>query len=132
MARFQSVFLSTFLGVIVRTLNRLGKGNLSEIDSLFFYGRTGAEHVFDEPLSYRNPFSGESHEDTVRELADEAIKECAGIFRDFEGVLQGSQQNPLVSVQGRSLNLGLYGVPTAGLTYFSDCGVSLPGLSIRR
>ncbi len=126
---YQRLFLSAPLGLLIRAAAAAVPAKLKGIDALFSLGRNPGE-FFAGPLSYRNPVTGEGHEETVDDLFARAIDRTADYILCFEPVLTGEQNiaEVLGGKIGLSLNYGVPGAKAAEGRYFSETGAPLPGL----
>jgi hypothetical protein len=67
-------------------------------------------------LHYRHPVSGEEHDTSLQELFDTAVQESVRVWQHLEQtILQGE---PLLE-KGKSLEVGLHGVPSSAMRYFT-------------
>lgn len=67
-------------------------------------------------LHYRHPVSGEEYDTSLQELFDTAVQESVLVWQHLEQtILRGE---PLLE-KGKSLEVGLHGVPSAAMRYFA-------------
>jgi hypothetical protein len=67
-------------------------------------------------LHYRHPVSGEEHDTNLQELFDTAVQESVRVWQHLEQTILGGE--PLLE-KGKSLEVGLYDVPSAAMRYFA-------------
>ncbi|MCC6954959.1 MAG: hypothetical protein IT290_12650 [Deltaproteobacteria bacterium] len=130
MAFGQQLFRSSAVGGLLRVVAPFSS-SLRELDALFSFGRNGSLRVFANPITYRNPLNGEKTTTTVLERLQFASQRSAAVLARLEPHIDADAvtiEHALQDIVGASLDLGLPGVPTAGLTHFSSDGFPLPGL----
>lgn len=126
----QRLFHSALAGLAVR-IAKLVAPPLDQLDALFSFARADPAPVFSAQLTFRNPANGIERTAALPELAQSATASGRDILCRFEQVLDedgNAIERALADVRGASLNIGLAGVSTRGLKFFSPDGFPLPGL----
>jgi hypothetical protein len=129
--KLQGVFLSKGWGVLAKGLLCL-RPNLAPLEVLFSYGRSSRAAIFESPLLFKNPISGEGSENTVDELLEASISDSLLLFRRIEDALLDPEQHKhaLLAYEGRSLSYGVVGGTPAKASHYCSAGFDLPGLKI--
>jgi len=116
----QRVFLNQSAGALSYFLKPLiGEGS----QAMFSYGRGPQKYIFDAPLKFLNPASGEEQLLTVHELRELAVAECLTEWRKLLPILSGNfeaLESILATFRGRSLNAGIYGAKKEDMRYFAE------------
>lgn len=73
-------------------------------------------------LHYQHPVSGEEHDTSLQELFDTAVQESVRVWQHLEKTILLEKTNPRsepLLEKGKSLEVGLHGVPSAAMRYFA-------------
>lgn len=79
-------------------------------------------HDVQTRLYYRHPVSGEEYETSLQELFDNAVQGSARVWQHLEKTILLEKTSPRSEPlweKGKSLEVGLHGVPSAAMRYFA-------------
>lgn len=132
-ARCQKMFYSPTYGFIVRGINMLTKGRILAADGLFSFRRREVNAVFDEPIAYQNPYTGEAIKISPKAMIEKSVNESYALFELCEPLVSGQindVESVLGGVRGNSLNVGVYKISEQQATHYSKDSFPLKGLEL--
>ncbi len=132
-SKLQRLFLSPAWGALAKGLLYL-RPQLAPLEVLFSRGRTQKASIFDSPLLFKNPITGEGCEKTVDELLEDAISDSLLLFRRIDEALRDPErhQHALLAYEGKSLSYGVAGGTPDKAVHYCSAGFDLPGLRIAK
>lgn len=131
-AKFQTLFLSSAVGALVRVATLTRNPTVRGIDALFSFARLRPQPYFDSALCFLNPVSGVEECTTTEALLEQSVLETIRFGRYVNIALEGALEpgaDPFPEMIGGSLNFGIPQVLASSATYYSPTGAPLPGLT---
>jgi len=119
LCELQSAYVSTFKGLLAAGISFI-KPDFRQFETLFNLRRRGRYQVFDDPLQFKNPVSGEQITTNLHEMIEQATTNTIARLQS----IQSGQELPW----GPSLNSGLPKTTPKDFVHFSDSRFALPGL----